>query len=129
VKKNEKLAEFQDKLKNARSDKNFQNVLEDFQNAQKEVEKQIQKDFAKQNVKLENELKARRARRKNQAQLKKTEKFSEIEDSAAAKVAKDEEDRDKLKENLRAVDEDEGGYGAKLNAQVNSDVALMDEME
>ena len=87
------------------------------------------KDFAKQNSKLENELKARRARRKNQAQLKRTEKFNDIEQEAAQKVAEDQADRDKLKENLRAVDEDEGGYASKLNEQVNADEVLMDEME
>ena len=39
MQKRDKLAEFEEKLKNARSDKNFQNILEDYQNAQKEVEK------------------------------------------------------------------------------------------
>lgn len=104
-------------------------MLEDYQNAQKEVEKQLSKEHAKQSSKLENELKARRARRKNQAQLKKTEKFNEIEAEAATKVAQDLEDRDKLKENLRAADEDEGGYASKLSHQVNNNVLLIDEME
>lgn len=60
-------------------------------------------------------MKARRARRKNQAQLKKAEKFQEIEAESAAKIAQDVEDRDKLKENLRAVDDDQGGYASKIN--------------
>lgn len=47
VQKRDKLAEFEEKLKNARTDKNFQTVLEDYQNAKKEVEKQLAKDFAK----------------------------------------------------------------------------------
>lgn len=104
-------------------------MLEDYQNAQKDVEKQLSKEFSKQNSKLENELKARRARRKNQAQLKKTEKFNEIEAEAASKVAQDLEDRDKLKENLRAAEDDEGGYASRLSAQVNNNVMLIDEME
>lgn len=39
------------------------------------------------------------------------------------------EDRDKLKENLRAVDDDQGGYASKINEQINSNEILMDEME
>lgn len=104
-------------------------MLEDYQNAQKDVEKQLAKEFSKQSGKLENELKARRARRKNQAQLKKTEKFNEIEAEAASKAAQDLEDRDKLKENLRAAEEDEGGYASRLSNQVNSNAILIDEME
>jgi len=44
-------------------------------------------------------------------------------------MAKDLEDRDKLKENLRAVDDDEGGYASRMNVQVNSNELLIDEME
>jgi len=80
-----------------------------------DVEKQLSKEFSKQETKLQADLKARRARRKNQAQLKKAEKFQEIEAESAAKIAQDVEDRDKLKENLRAVDDDQGGYASKIN--------------
>jgi len=55
--------------------------------------------------------------------------LSKIEEAAAAKNLADQEDHDKLKENLRAVDEDEGGYGAKLNDQVKADKELEKEME
>lgn len=79
MKKRDKLSDFQDKLKNARGDNNFQSILEDYQKAQMDVEKQLGKEFSKQDVKLQADLKARRARRKNQAQLKKAEKFQEIE--------------------------------------------------
>ena len=123
------MAEFQDKIKNARSDKGFQDTLEEYQQAQRDVEKQLQKDFSKQSAKLENELKARRARRKNQAQLKKKEEFNRIEQEQAEKAAKDVEDRDKLKENLRAVEDDENGFAAKLSNEINSNELLMDEME
>ena len=85
MKKRDKLSDFQDKLKNARGDNNFQSILEDYQKAQVDVEKQLGKEFSKQEVKLQADMKARRARRKNQAQLKKAEKFQEIEaDSAVA---------------------------------------------
>lgn len=55
--------------------------------------------------------------------------FNEIEKEANEKAAADKADREKLKENLRAVEEDENGYAAKLNQQVNADEILMDEME
>lgn len=67
LKKRDKLSGFQDRLKNAKGDNNFQSILEEYQNAQKEVDRQMQKEYNKQDAKLEAELKARRARRRNQA--------------------------------------------------------------
>ena len=67
LKKRDKLSGFQDRLKNAKGDNNFQSILGDYQNAQKEVDRQMQKEYNKLDDKLEKELKARRARRRNQA--------------------------------------------------------------
>ena len=44
-------------------------------------------------------------------------------------MAKDQGDRDRLKENLRAVDDGEGGFAARLSNEVNNSDLLMDEME
>lgn len=87
-------------------------MLEEYQDAQRKVEKQLKKDFDKQNKKLEDQLKARRARRKNQAQLKKGEVFAEIEKEADEEMAQDAKNHEKLKQNLKAADADEGGYAS-----------------
>lgn len=44
-------------------------------------------------------------------------------------MAKDQGDRDRLKENLKAVDDGEGGFAARLSNEVNNSDLLMDEME
>ena len=85
-------------------------MLQEYQDAKKDIDKALAKDFTKENAKLEQELAVRRARRKNKAQLLKAEKFNEIEQAVAEKEAKDELDRDKLKENLHAVDQSESRY-------------------
>ena len=129
LEKRDKLADFEERLRLAKGDSNFQQVLEEYQEAQRNIEKKLKKDFDKQNKKLEDQLKARRARRKNQAQLKKAEMFNEIEKQAEEEAALDAQNHEKLKQNLKAADADEGGYATYIATEVNTNELLIDEME
>ncbi len=58
--KQEKLAQFEDKLREAKDGKDFGKVLENYQTASKRVDGELEKEKAKQNSELEKALKNRR---------------------------------------------------------------------
>jgi len=55
--------------------------------------------------------------------------FNQIEKEADDKAAEDAKNRDKLMENLKAVDPDENGYATHIATEVNTNELLIDEME
>ena len=61
MEKYDKLTEFEDKLKAAGSQKEFNLILADYQKAQSDVEKELEKQRQKDNERLERDLKARKA--------------------------------------------------------------------
>jgi hypothetical protein len=62
--KMEKLASFEDKLREAKDTKDFGKVLEGYQSASKRVDSELEKEQAKQLSELEKALKNRRGQRK-----------------------------------------------------------------
>jgi len=66
----DKLADYQDRLKNAGGTKDFQNILDEFQRAQLIVDKELQRQRDKETDKLDRDLKARKAKAKASAEIK-----------------------------------------------------------
>ena len=79
-KKQDKLSEYEDRLKNAGGKDQFQKVLGEYQLAQAKVEKELERQRQKEDDRLDRELKARRAKAKARAELKRNEKFAKIDE-------------------------------------------------
>ena len=123
------MEEFQEKLKDAKGD-DFHKVLEAYELKQLEVEKELEKQRAKEDDQLDRKLKERRAKIKAAAQLRKAQEFAKLEEEAKAKNAKDEADKAQLMENLKNVEqEDDLGYDVdKLGGQLDNE-QLMEDAE
>jgi hypothetical protein len=77
--KTDKLADYQDKLRNAGGTKDFQNILDQYQLAQLQVDRELERQIKKENDKLDRDLKARKAKAKAQAEIRRNQKFKELE--------------------------------------------------
>ena len=62
--KADKLADYQDRLRNAGGSKDFQNILAQYQDAQITVDKELKRQIEKENDRLDRDLKARKAKAK-----------------------------------------------------------------
>jgi hypothetical protein len=58
----DKLADYQDRLRNAGGSKDFQMILNEFQEAQIQVDKELKRQIDKENDRLDRDLKARKAK-------------------------------------------------------------------
>lgn len=67
VKKADKMADYQDRLKGADGKDQFGDILAEYQRAQVGVDRELEKQKAKEAERLEQALAARKAKRRNQA--------------------------------------------------------------
>jgi len=79
LEKQERLSEYQDRLENARGGKSFQKILEEFQEAQLLVDKELEKQRSKEEEKLKRDIGARRAKAKANAELKRTDMLGQVD--------------------------------------------------
>ncbi len=77
--KMEKLATYEDQLREAKNSKDFGKVLDNFQQASKRVDNEIEKERAKQEAELEKALKNRRGQRRLQVDKEKNEKLKQAQ--------------------------------------------------
>lgn len=125
--KQDKLQHFQDRLRDAKNEKSFQDILGEYQKAQQNVEHELKKSKDKQRDKILAEIKARRAQAKAKAQLLKNEKFDQIEQNAQTRVAEDQKSKELLMENLKQEENEASING--INNQIDQNSVLMEEME
>lgn len=123
--KQEKLISFQDKLKNARNDANFQQILGDYQKAQQQVDQDLKKQKDKQREKLLAQLQARKSQAKLAAQKRKENEFQSLDEKYKQIGEQDTKNKELLMENLRQ-EENEDALGLQ---DVENNGQLMDEME
>lgn len=83
MKKQDLLEEFQEKLKDSKDNKNFKDVLAEYQKKQLEVDSELKKQRDKEDDQLDKKLKERRAKIKASKQVKKAEEFKIVQDAAA----------------------------------------------
>ena len=75
----DKLADYQDRLRNAGGTKDFQNILNQYQEAQLQVDKELKRQIDKENDRLDRDLKQRKARAKAQAEIRRNQRFKDLE--------------------------------------------------
>lgn len=128
----DKLAEYQDRLRNAKGNKNFQNILLEFQAAQLKVEEELAKQKAKEQDRLDRDFKARKAKLKSQAEIKRSQAFKNLEEEQGAKMGEKASNKAKIEEALN-LDEDRDAIAAQfknmLDKNLHETQILADEME
>lgn len=80
LEKQDRLGEYQERLRNAGSKDEFNKILAEYETAQLRVDQEMAKAKAKQTDKLDRDLKARRQKLKAQAEIARNQKFKEIEE-------------------------------------------------
>lgn len=84
--KHDRLADYQDRLHNAGGSKDFQNILDEYQLAQIQVDKELKRQIDKENDRLDRDLKARKAKAKAQAEIRRNQRFKELEAEQSKKL-------------------------------------------
>lgn len=85
-KKHDKLSAYEDKLKEAKKSNDFAKVLEEYQGAQARVDKEMEKQRAKEMAELQRRLKARRTKAKSEKDQLVQEDAKAAEDEQAAEL-------------------------------------------
>lgn len=130
--KTEKLADYQDRLRNAGGSKDFQNILDQYQYAQLQVDKELRRQIEKENDRLERELKARKAKAKAAAEIRRNEKFKQLEQEQAELNNVEIDGKNKIEEALSTTDrKDEilNVFSNQLKSKINDGNQLITEME
>merc|ERR1740117_396919 len=84
--KHDRLADYQDRLHNAGGSKDFQNILDEYQLAQIQVDKELKRQIDKENDRLDRDLKARKAKAKAQAEIRRNQRLKELEAEQSKKL-------------------------------------------
>lgn len=82
-----RLAEYEERLKSTGSQKEFNKVLGEYQKAQLDVDKELDKQRQKEQERLDRDIKARRAAARAKAKARKDKEFAEIEQQQKEKIA------------------------------------------
>lgn len=97
-----------------------------------QVEKELKRQVDKENDKLDRELKARKARVKAQAEIRRNQRFKELETEQMAKVNDQIDGKAKIEEALSTnerKDEIMHDFGDRLKDRINDGNKLVTEME
>lgn len=73
-------------MHNAGGSKDFQNILDEYQLAQIQVDKELKRQIDKENDRLDRDLKARKAKAKAQAEIRRNQRFKELEAEQSKKL-------------------------------------------
>ncbi|CDW74865.1 cast multi-domain protein [Stylonychia lemnae] len=101
----DKLQNFEDLLKESKNQKDFSNILDQYQDARKKVESELEKEKQKQEQDLDKALKNRRGMRRAQLEKEKAEKLKEIQRDMEVQT---ENDRKKIEELKNIIQLDDG---------------------
>jgi hypothetical protein len=101
VKKADKMADYQDRLKAADGKDQFGDILAEYQKAQVGVDRELEKQKAKEAERLEQALAARKAKRRAQAQMKMKDESQKIDSQVDAEAAEHVENKAKIEASLR----------------------------
>ena len=118
--KQEKLASFEDKLREARDGKDFGKVLEGYQAASKRVDGELEKEAAKQKADLEKALKNRRGQKRAQIEKDKNEQIKALQKQFEQDTEKERRQADEIKGIMRNEDLNQGAENNR-NIQDNID--------
>lgn len=130
--KADKLADYQDRLRNAGGSKDFQNILAQYQDAQITVDKELKRQIEKENDRLDRDLKARKAKAKAQAEIRRNQRFKELEIEQTQKMNDNIDGKAKIEEALSTnerKDQIMNVFTLRLKSQVNEGNLLVTEME
>ena len=130
--KADKLADYQDRLRNAGGSKDFQNILAQYWDAQITVDKELKRQIEKENDRLDRDLKARKAKAKAQAEIRRNQRFKELEIEQTQKMNDNIDGKAKIEEALSTnerKDQIMNVFTLRLKSQVNEGNLLVTEME
>lgn len=130
--KTERLADFQDKLRICGGHKDFQNILQQYQIAQAQVDKELKRQIDKENDKLDRDLKSRKAKAKAQQEIRRNERFKQLEKDLALKHKQEIDCKNKIEESLSTAekkDEILALFSNTLKLKINDGNQLVIAME
>ena len=103
----EKLQHYEDLLKESKNSKDFGAVLDQYQQASKRVEAELEKERIKQEAELEKALKLKRGQRKAQLDKDKSEQLKDINKHYEEETEKQRKEAQELR-NMLALEEGKG---------------------
>eukprot|EP00347_Sterkiella_histriomuscorum_P016022 403354791 len=125
--KMEKLLDYEDKLKESKNTKDFGKVLDEYQDASKRVDQELEKEKKKQEAELERQLKNRKGQRRAQIEMEKAEKLRALQGIQDDQTEADRKGIDELK-NLIALDEGTKQTGNALDKQIDKIIQNVNSM-
>ena len=111
------LANFEEQLKTAKAGKQFDQILEKYQDASAEADKELEKEKKKQMSRMEKRLKDRRNQVKAQIDLKKKDELNQIQKGADEVLDQLKEKAEKIEQIIK-IDETENKSKNIQKAQV-----------